>query len=199
MTFILSSILISDYNTPVMYTDITGYFMVGVMIASIIVSLVIESIQDYTDDGILFNRSFNNYIGAGVSGFFSGLSGGIGYLMLYGFIGNSLDYFISGEFNVETLGRDLFIMGISSAMGVVIGKGLNLGLSKLKANSLFKLNNNPLANDILNKMGLTVKIGSRAADNLGRVIFDSGKYFFGLVIENVSTNIANNSMLIVFD
>ena len=173
--------------------------MVGVMIASIVVSIVIESIQDYTDDGILFNRSFNNYIGAGVSGFFSGLSGGMGYLMLYGFIGNSLDYFISGGFNAETFGMELLLMGFSSAIGVVIGKGLNLGVSKLKAYSLFKLNNNPLANSILKEMGLNIKIGSRAAENLGQVIFDSHKFFLGLVIENISTNTVNNGLLIVFD
>ena len=175
-----------------MFTDPSGYFVLGIMITSIIVSLIIESIQDYTDDGILFNRSFNNYIGAGVSGFFSGLSGGLGYLMLYGFIGSSLDYFISGEFNAETFGKDLLSMGFSSAIGVAIGKGLNFGVSKLKANSLFKLNNNPLANRILSNMGMGVKIGSRAADNLGRVIYDSRKYLLGEIMENLGSNITNN-------
>jgi hypothetical protein len=173
--------------------------MVGVMIASVFVLLIIESFQDYADDGVLFNRKLSNYIGAAVSGFFSGLSGGFGHLVLNGFIGNTLDYFISGEFNPETFGKDLLIMGLSSLLAVGVGKALNYGASKLKANSLLKLGNNPSANRILKSMGIYIRIGSRAASNLGRAIYDSGKYFFGLLIENIGCNSVNNGLLIVFD
>lgn len=73
-----------------------------------------------------------------------------------------------------------------------IGKGLNLGLSKLKANSLFKLNDNPLANSILKEVGLDIKIGSRAAENLGHIIYRSRKYLLGEIMENLGSNITNN-------
>ncbi|XMB72153.1 hypothetical protein RJI07_08595 [Mycoplasmatota bacterium WC30] len=168
------------------------------MIASIIISVAFEVYEDFHEDGD-FDFGWR-YLGAAVSEFFSGLSGSLGYLMLYGFIGNSLDYFISGEFNSGTIGKDLLIMGGTAIAGVLIGKGLNLGLSKLKANSLFSLCDNGAANKLLSKMGLAIKIGSNAAqDNLGRIIYNSGKYFLGELMENVGSNSINNLGLLIFD
>ncbi len=185
-------------NNPVMYTDVTGYFMVGVMITSIIVSLVFECVEDYTDDGII-NGGWN-YFGAAVSGFFSGLSGGFGALVMYSFIGNSLDYFISGNYNSNTFGQDMLVMGISSVIGVGVGKLLKYGVSKLKANSLFKLSNNSLANSLLDKMGLNINIGSNVAKtNLAGIIYGSSKYFLGEVIESIGSNVSNNGLLLIFD
>ncbi|MDY0209168.1 MAG: hypothetical protein RBR48_03225 [Bacilli bacterium] len=113
---------------------------------------------------------------------------------------NKLDYFISGDYNPETFGQDIFVMGVSSAIGVGIGKGLKFGVSKLKVNSLFKLGNNSLANSLLNKMGLSINIGLNAAkSNLGAIIFRSSEYFLGEVMENIGSNVSNNSLLLIFD
>ena len=146
--------------TPVMFTDSTGYFILGVMIASIAISLAFEVYEDFSEDG---NFDFGwRYLGAVVSGFFNGLSGAIGYLILYSFIGNSLDYIISGEFDTDTLGKDLLLMGGTAIAGVLIGKALKFGVSKLKANNLFSLDNN-VANQVLSSMGFSVNIGSNVA------------------------------------
>ena len=172
--------------------------MVGVMVTSIIVSLVIECIQDYNDDGKI-NGGWD-YLGAAVSGFFSGLSGGFGSLVMYSFIGNSLDYFISGDYNSETFGQDMLVMGVSSIIGVGVGKVLKFGVSKFKANSLFKLGNNSFANSLLAKMGLSVNIGSNAAkSNLGGIIYSSSKYFLGEVMENIGSNVSSIGLLLIFD
>jgi len=183
-----------------MYSDISGYFMVGVMIASILVSLAFEAYEDYVEDGVAFNGNFSGYLGASVSGFFSGFTGGVGSLILYSFLGNSLDYLISGEFNPDTFGRDLLLMGGTAIAGVLVGKGLNLGFSKLKAGRLFNLCNNGVANKMLNKMGIAINIGSNAAkENLGGIIYNSGKYFLGELMENMGSNSVNNFGLLIFD
>ncbi len=188
----------SRYMNPVMYSDISGYFMVGVMIASILISVAFEVYEDFHEDGD-FDFGWR-YLGASVSGFFSGLSGSIGYLMLYSFVGNSLDYFISGGYNPDTLGKDLLLMGGTAIAGVLVGKGLSLGLSKLKAGSLFKLCDKGIANKTLKKMGKAINIGSNAAkENLSRIIYNSGKYFFGELMENIGTNSVNNLGLLIFD
>jgi len=185
-------------NNPVMYSDITGYFMVGVMIASIFVSLAFEVYEDFHDDGD-FHFGWK-YLGATVSGFFSGLTGGVGSLILYSFLGNTLDYLISGEFSPETFGQDLVLIGISSAIGVGIGKSFKFGVSRIKANSLFNLGNNSIANSILNKMGLGAKIGSNSAKaNLSGIIYKSSKYFIGELVANIGCNTANNGILLIFD
>ena len=130
----LAKNLASYYNIPVMYSDISGYFMIGVMIASIIVSLAFEVYEDFHEDGD-FDFGWK-YLGATVSGFFSGFTGGAGSLILYSFLGNTLDYLISGEFNSDTLGQDLVLMGISAAIGVGIGKAFKFGVSKIKTNKI---------------------------------------------------------------
>ena len=194
--------LIYNYITPVMFTDSTGYFILGVMIASIAISLAFEVYEDFSEDGD-FDFGWR-YLGAAVSGFFSGLVGTTGYMFLYSFIGSTLDYFICNEQNLGTLGKDLIIMAFSSAIGVTIGKLLKLGLSKLKAKKLLNLGNNNLANKILGKMGLSINIGSNAAQNgLGQIIYESGKYFLGEILENIGANVsgyfAEDGLLIVFD
>ena len=172
--------------------------MVGVMIASILVSLAFEVYEDFQEDGD-FDFGWK-YLGATVSGFFSGLTGGVGSLILYSFLGNSLDYLISGEFNPETFGRDLLLMGGTAIAGVLVGKGLNLGFSKLKAGRLFNLCDNGVANKMLNKMGIAINIGSNAAkENLGGIIYNSGKYFLGELMENIGSNSVNNFGLLIFD
>lgn len=186
------------YITPVRGSDISGYFMVGIMIASIIVSLTFEVYEDFHEDGD-FDFGWR-YLGATVSRFFSGLSGSIGYLMLYSFIGNSFNYLISSGYNPDTLGKDLLLIGGTAIAGVLIGKGLNLGVSKLKAGNLFNLCDNGVANKMLNKMGIAVKIGSNAAkENLGGIIYNSGKYFLGELMENIGSNSVNNLGLLIFD
>ncbi len=182
---------------PVMFTDSTGYFILGVMIASIIVSIAFEVYEDFHEDGD-FDFGWR-YLGAAVSGFFNGLSGGVASLMLYSFIGSSLDYFISGNYNADTFGSDMLKTAGFAVAGVLIGKALKFGASKLKANSLFNLDNN-VANKALSNMGLGVKIGSRAAKSgLSKIIYESNKYFLGEVIENVGSNSVNNGLLLVFD
>lgn len=172
--------------------------MVGILIASIIVSLAFEVYEDFHEDGD-FDFGWK-YLGATVSGFFSGLTGGVGSLILYSFLGNTLDYLISGEYNSETLGQDLVLMGISAAIGVGIGKGIKFGISKIKANSLFKLGNNSVANSLLSKMGLGVNIGSNAAKaNLSGIIYKSSKYFLGQLVENIGCDSVNNGLLLIFD
>ena len=173
--------------------------MVGVMITSILVSLAFEAYEDYVEDGVAFNGYFSGYLGASVSGFLNGLSGGVGYLMLYSFIGGSLDYFISGNYNADTFGSDMLKLAGSVVAGILIGKTLKFSASKIKANSLFKLDNN-LANHALSSMGFSVKIGSNAAKSvLSKIIYQSRKYFLGEVIENVGSNSVNNGFLLIFD
>jgi len=172
--------------------------VVVVMIASIFISVAVEVYEDLHEDGD-FDIGWN-YLGAVVSGIFSAFSGGLGSLVLYSFIGSSLDYFISGNFNSETFGQDLLIIGISSAIGVGIGKALKFGVSKLKATSLFKLGNNSLANSLLSKMGVGTNIGSNAAKaNLSGIIYRSSKYLFGEIIQNIGSNVTNNGLLLIFD
>ncbi len=91
-------------------------------------------------------------------------------------------------------------MGGTAIAGVLVGKGLSLGLSKLKAGSLFKLCDKGIANKTLKKMGIAINIGSNAAkENLSRIIYNSGKYFFGELMENIGTNSVNNLGLLIFD
>lgn len=183
--------------TPVMSVDPSGYFIVGVMIASISISLIIEAIQDKKADGD-FDFGWN-YIGAAVSGFFTGLSAGVTGLIGYSILGSSLDYFISGEYNYETFLSDMITIAIVSSLSVCIGQGFKFLSSSLKASYLKGLTN-PIANSKLGSMGISTKIGSNIAKKgLNMVIHTSGKYFMGEVIENVSSIITQESLLLIFD
>ena len=65
-------------NNPVMETDPDGTFVLWVSILiSIAISLAVEAIQDYREDGELFNDGPNRYLIAGVTGLISGLTGGV--------------------------------------------------------------------------------------------------------------------------
>ena len=84
-------------------------------------------------------------------------------------------------------------------MGVLIGKVLKFGTSKLKANNLLKLDNN-VANQALSSMRLSVKVGSRAAKSgLSKIIYESRKYFVGEIMETIGSNSMNNGLLLIFD
>ena len=191
-------------NTPVMYTDQNGYFIVGIMIASIVVSMLFEVIEDLAEDGEL-NHSLRQYIGAFVSGVLGGLSGGFAALVGYSFIGGTFDYFISGDFNQETFVTDMIVIGVSSVISISIGNLSKKGLSTLKASKILNIGNNNLANRALNRMGLgIIKVGQSGGKKaLARVINNSGKYFFGevsqTVISKTSGDIFNTFGLMIFD
>jgi len=128
-------VVTSDYITPVMNSDPNGYFIVGVMIASIAVSMLFEVIEDFVEDGEM-NHSFGQYAGAFISGVCGGLSGGFGALVGYSFLGGTLDYLIAGDFNQETFLTDIIVIGASSIISISLGGLSKKGLSSLKANAI---------------------------------------------------------------
>jgi len=191
-------------NNPVMHIDPNGHFMVGVMVASIVVSMLFEIAEDLVEDGDM-NHSFGQYAGAFVSGIFGGLSGGFGALVGYSFLGGTIDYIISGDFNEETFVTDMMIIAVGSVISISLGSLSKKGLSTIKANKILNLGNNNLANRALNRIGLgMIKVGQRGVkQSLGTIINNSGKYLFGevsqAVVSKVSGDLINEYGYMVFD
>ncbi len=170
-------------NNPVNYIDPSGNKFFGyAMLISIAISLGIEIYQDLHEDGE-FNIGWN-YLGAAVSGYFSGLAGKFWASAAYSFIGGALDYFISGEYNEDTVYLDMGVLIISSIISGGLGKLAYNQVSLLKGNALSKLSANKFINRKLTSMGLGfIKNGClKQGVSLGKTIANSNKYFFGNVI-----------------
>jgi len=170
-----------------------------VMIASITIALLFELGEDYFEDGEL-NHSFGQYAGAFATGFFGGLSGGAFALIGWSMVGGVADYVLSGNFNEDTFLKDMAVIGITSILSVGIGYGLKRVASGLKANSIMKLGSNNLSNRALGGMGFTaLKVGHRIAGaggltvgkSLGKILYQSGKYFGGEMIQTISTGVSS--------
>ncbi len=178
-----------------MFTDNTGYFVVGILIASITIAMLFELGEDYFEDGT-FNHSFGQYAGAFAAGFFGGLSGGALALIGWSMVGGAADYMLSGNFNDDTFLKDIVVIGVTSVLSVGAGYGSKRVVSCFKASSILKLQTNNLSNRALSNIGMTaVKVGKKGVkETLGKIIYQSGNYFAGEMVQAVSTSVASNSI-----
>lgn len=180
-----------------MHIDPSGYVVLAFLITSIVISVLFEMYDDYSNDGEL-NPIYNwkGYLGAFTSGFFGGLSGGGVATIGWSIVGGVADYFISGESNEETFLSDIAMISIVSGISVGIGFGMKRVTAALKARSILKLGSNNLSNRALRDIGMSsIKVGQNSVkDTLGKLIYESGTYFTGKMARAVSTSVASNTV-----
>ena len=150
-----------------MYADPSGHFTILALFISIGVSLAFELYEDWKDGGLGDgSHDWKDYLGAGISGFFGGLSGGVGAQLVFSLAGGFADAALSGDLTeygfMHTLGNVVISFGVSSLAGAAVNR-LAAGV---KASSLKKLTNN-LGNRQLKAMNAAINMGANAAKAKG--------------------------------
>ena len=154
-------------NNPISYCDPSGHFTILALCISIGVSLLFELYEDWDEGGFGDgSHGWKDYIGAGISGFFGGLSGGVGAQLIFSLAGGFADAALSGDLAkygfMHTLGNVVISFGISS----IAGTAVNRLAAGFKASSLKKLTNN-LGNKQLKAMNAVINMGAKAAKAKG--------------------------------
>jgi len=169
------------YNNPIMYIDPNGYFTIGSLVFSFLISVSFEILEDALD-GELFtddSHDWKDYLGAGISGLFGGLSQ-VGSTKIMKF-GSQLAFSLAGGLTDAAISGDLKENGFWNTVGnITVSTIVSAGISelstniysKIKVKNLRNLRNNK-ANKILGKMGITAKIGETSNATLSKIIKDS--------------------------
>jgi len=155
-------------NNPVIGYDPDGHFTLLGLIISFVVSVAFEVVEDAMD-GELFtddSHDWKDYLGAGVSGLFGGLGGGLGAQAVFSVAGGFADAAISGDLAENGFWNTMGSIGTSTIASIGVGSLSKYFCSKIKVNSLNKLTNN-FANRNLSDMGINVKMGSNIVKNGG--------------------------------
>jgi hypothetical protein len=128
-------------NNPVMMIDPNGEFPLLAIGLSIGLSLLFEVAEDAMD-GNGWDHDWKDYLGAGISGFFGGLGGGVAAQVAFAFSGGLADAWLSGDLQQNGIWNTLGSITLSSGISMGLGSLSKWGASKVKANSLFKMTNN---------------------------------------------------------
>lgn len=166
------------------YYDPTGHFSILELLISVGVSLAFEVLEDAID-GNGWDHDCKDYLGAGISGLFGGLGGGIVHQIGFAFVGGMADAWLSGDLEQNGLFNTLGSIALYSAISFGIGAAAKKIASGVKASSLKKLSHS-IANKKLDAMGLTVKIGSNAAKargGLSSMIRNQSKWVGNIISE----------------
>ena len=164
-----------------MYFDPSGHFTIASMLISIGVSLLFEVLEDAIDGGLGDgSHDWKDYLGAGISGFFGGLSPVGGTLLKQ--IGSQLVFSLAGGFADAAISGDLIENGFWNTMGsIAVSTMVSMGAgtlskylgSKIKASTLRSLGSNNAANKVLGRMGIAGKIGGKTNSALASMIRNS--------------------------
>ena len=169
-------------NNPIMYVDPSGHFTIAALLISFLANVAFEIIEDAMDGELFFDDSHNvlDYLGAGISGLFGGLSpvGGtlvkkIGSQVLFSLVGGFADAAISGDLKENGFWNTMGNIALSTTFSIGAGALTKWGVSKMKASSLRKLGSNNAANRVLGKMGVSWKIGNKSNIVLSKMIRNS--------------------------
>ena len=174
-------------NNPIMYADPSGHFSILSLIISFVASVAFEIIEDAMD-GELFtddSHEFKDYLGAGISGVLGGMSGDAGFVL--GVFGDLVDAAISGDLAEDGIFNTIGNIAVSTFLSSITGGLFKRGVSKLKANSLIKLENNRAANKVLRKMRISGTIGKKSNADLSKMIRKSNWIGNTIVEKGVSS------------
>ena len=169
-------------NNPIMYADPSGHFTIAALLISFVASVAFEIIEDAMDGELFTDDSHNgwDYLGAGISGLFGGLSsvGGtlvkqIGSQVLFSLVGEFADAAISGDLKENGFWNTMGSIVLSTTVSIGFGVLSKWGVSKMKASSLRKLGSNNTANRVLGKMGVSGKIRKKSNTVLSKMIRNS--------------------------
>ena len=176
-------------NNPIMYADPSGHFTIAALIISFVASVAFEIIEDAMD-GELFtddSHDWKDYLGAGIAGFFGGLSGDWVAQAIFSVAGGIADSWISGELNGDNMGQVLFNIGVSTVLSSVAGHFGGKLASKMKGNSLAKLGRHEIKSSMkemglkfsLNKNGTSAKAITKFLNKdtsvwLGKIVGEYG-------------------------
>ncbi len=193
-------------NNPVNKYDPTGHFTILALVISIGVSILFEVVEDAIDGGLGDDsHDWKDYLGAGISGFFGGLSGGLGAQLVFSIAGGFADAALSGDLEengiMNTLASSILSFGISS-----VASGLtNRIASGVKASSLKRISKkfgNNAANKKLGKIGAKIKIGSKAAKKTGglaKAIMEDSKWIGNIISDKLSGSIFGGATSMGYD
>ena len=157
-------------NNPVMLKDENGNFTATVLwvigvIASTVVSLVSEFIEDLSDDKKI-NKKGREYVGATFGGLIGGMGPGFVGGFTLGFIGSMLDGCISGDMNDENFLEYIISSGVSNFLVSGIGTGTEKLVLRNKAKSFTNIKGkvaNSKINKVLRPITDNLNIGSNKA------------------------------------
>jgi hypothetical protein len=178
-----------------MYSDPEGNFCLLALGISIGLSLLFEVAEDAMD-GNGWDHDWKDYLGAGISGFFGGLGGGIFAQIAFSFSGGLADAWLSGDLQQNGILNTLGSIALSSGISMGLGSLSKWGASKIQSNSLFKMTNNQ-ANGVLSMMGSTMKIGSNIAkktrNGLAKELFsNASNWAWGIVADKSAGTLSGN-------
>lgn len=180
-------------NNPVMNYDPTGHFTILALLIGFGISVAFEIIEDALD-GELFtddSHDWKDYLDAGISGVLGSMSGGKAMQFGLSVAGGMIDAWISGDIEENGFFNSLLYVGLSTGISLGISVVANKIASRVKASSLLKMSNN-VANRKLGSMGIMMKIGSKAANNIGglsKILSNKSNLISNIVAENVAGSI----------
>ncbi len=187
-------------NNPTNNFDLCGKWWIKLICVavSIAVSLVSEAIEDYKEDGKLFNgdKDWKDYVGAAAGGAISGLGGGFVSSVGLGIVGDTVDAWISGDLKEEeNMSSFLATSAMTNVIGYGIGDFLGNGARKVASNlkiikSKRKIPNNTI-NKELRKITSNLNIGAKRAtkDTIAKKIFATNKWKPGQLLEDVISSL----------
>ena len=149
-------------NDPVNHFDPSGHSFILSMLLSIGISLMMEVIEDAIDGGLGDDsHDWRDYLGAGISGFFSGFTKFKKMGTLLSLAGSLVDAGISGDFKDNGVLNTLTNIGVSMAVSWAVGYFAKRVAARLKATDINKMPRK-LANRTLKKIGANINMGSNA-------------------------------------
>ena len=190
-------------NAPSNNYDMCGKFWIkfACVIVSMCVSFISEAIEDYKEDGKLFNgdKSLNEYVGAIASGMISSFGGGLVSSVVLGVVGDTVGALINGDLDDETNITGFLVTSaitnvIGCSVGNFLGKCSRKVASNLKASKIIKskgkVSNNTI-NKELRKITNNLNIGANRAtkDTIAKEIFATNKWKTGKLIEDVVSSL----------
>ena len=117
-----------------MYADPSGHFTIAALIISFVASIAFEIIEDAMD-GELFtddSHDWKDYLGAGISGLFGGLSPVGGTLVKQ--IGSQVLFSLVGGFSDAAISGDLKENGFWNTMGsIALSTTVSIGVNPPKS------------------------------------------------------------------
>ena len=189
-------------NDPINHVDPSGHFTIAALIISFAVNVIFEIIDDVRDGELFIDEShdWKDYLGAGISGLFGGLTpiGGnkvakFACYMLFSVAGGLSDAALSGDLKKNGFWNTMGSITSSAIISFGIGKTIKYFNSKISANRLNKLTNN-IANGKLSRMGINSKIGSNIVKNggLAKIIRNTDGWLGNIVAEGLPGSIFGN-------
>ena len=168
-------------NDPVNFVDPSGHFSFLLLGLSIGISLLFELVDDYFDGGLCDgSHDWKDYLGAGISGAFGALGGGLATQTAFALVGGLADATLSGDLQEDGFWNTMGSIALSSVVSFGIGHSTKRIASGIKAYSLKRMATkfgNNVANRQLRAMGTITKMGSNAVKNsrvaLTKVIYNS--------------------------